>query len=757
MYNITGQSVSMPLFLKLLTTTLHNVNGTYAGGIAHESYAAPVSPSETVTGGTLNKTEYLDIARSVESFMYRERSAPNYAESRIGNIHYKSLIYMYSQILSSYKANNYILPDRINVRPWSVVSNTNTKFITLDQIKTASKTVKNSIETNHTLPGSVPISGTSVSMPKFLKLLTMAITNIGGGLNSTVVLEDYGANTGTTDDILTVGSLKRLDYLNLAVVVNLFMDENNRVPNFLNASEVNATNEKIRYESLVYMYCVVMDYYNNETSLPENVTIVPWTTVINNNTKFYSLDQVGEAAKQAESYIKANHQLPSQVTMSGTTLNTRQFLHLTGTAVLNIEGSNYTPIYTPGLNSPTNSAESITKSVTIDAASYIKLTKDILSFMRTNSRPPENMTITGVGKLRYESLVYMYSQILSSYNRTGTLPQQISVTPWTVISNTSTKLITTDQVKTVSQTVKTYVDANHALPSSVTILGTQVTMPQFLKLLSKTVINIENYFDVSVTLDSVNSPTGISENITSGAILSSEFTDMATKVLSYIDSNARAPGNLTDTSIGDMIRYESLIYMFSKVMAGYNATDVAPETVSVIPWLSLSNQNGVFNFRTQEVFTSVQAAIDDADTIAGDTIWLRKALYTENIVLNKRLTIRAVGEFNVTIQALNPTLPIITINNGGSGSIIQDLILKGGLNAVGIFINSSNENKMLGCNITNVTNGVNIYNSTDNILSGCNIYNNSANGILISLGGGNEGIMSLIGIKYLVLFLVFQH
>jgi len=102
--------------------------------------------------------------------MYRERSAPNYAESRIGNIHYKSLIYMYSQILSSYKANNYILPDRINVRPWSVVSNTNTKFITLDQIKTASKTVKNSIETNHTLPGSVPISGTSVSMPKFLKL-----------------------------------------------------------------------------------------------------------------------------------------------------------------------------------------------------------------------------------------------------------------------------------------------------------------------------------------------------------------------------------------------------------------------------------------------------------------------------------------------------------------------------------------------------------------------------------------------------------
>lgn len=305
-----------------------------------------------------------------------------------------------------------------------------------------------------------------------------------------------------------------------------------------------------------------------------------------------------------------------------------------------------------------------------------------------------------------------------------------------IISNTSTKLITTDQVKTASQTVKTYVDTNHALPAYVTISGTQVTMPQFLKLLSKTIINIENYFDASVTLDSVNSPTGISENITSGTILSSEFIDMATKVKSYIDSNARAPGNLTDTSIGDMIRYESLVYMFSKVMTGYNATDVAPDSVSVIPWLSLSNPNGVFNFRTQEVFTSVQAAIDDA--IAGDTIWLRKALYSGNIVLNKRLTIRAVGDFNVTIQALNPALPIITINSGGSGSTIQDLILKGGLNAVGIFINSSNKNEMLGCNITNVTNGVRIYNSTDNIISGCNIYNNSANGILISLGGGNE-------------------
>ena len=94
----------------------------------------------------------------------------------------------------------------------------------------------------------------------------------------------------------------------------------------------------------------------------------------------------------------------------------------------------------------------------------------------------------------------MYSQILSSYNATKTLPQSITVNPWTVISNTSTVFITTEQIKNASETVKSYVDTNHTLPSTVTVSGIQITMPQFLKLVAKSVINIENYLNASAIL-----------------------------------------------------------------------------------------------------------------------------------------------------------------------------------------------------------------------------------------------------------------
>jgi parallel beta-helix repeat protein len=728
---ISGTAVSMPQFLKLLTTTLHNINSTYAGQLVLGSYGPPIDTPETVTGGTLNQTQYLDLARQVEFFMYGDERAPNYQSSSLGNICYQSLIYMYSQVLSSYKANNYTLPDMITVRPWSVVSNANTAFITTDQIKNAAGTVKSYVETNHALPSSVTISGISVSMPKFLKLLATAVTNINGKLNATIVLQSYNTPSSPSETV-TGGSLNNTDYLSLANNIISYMDSNGQAPNYTSSNLGN-----IRYESLVYLYSLIMDYYGNRTELPQNVTVTPWSVVSNANTVFFTNNQVENAAKTVQSYIETNHQLPANVTINGTVVTMSQFLQLATTASLNLDGSLYTSIVLKSYNAATSPSETVTTNGTIADTDYINLANDIISYMYTNGKAPDYRTIN-MGNLRFESLVYMYSQILSSYNATSTLPEFITVTPWSIVSNPSTMFITTDQIKNASQTVKSYVDTNHALPSSVTISGTAVTMPQFLKLTANAIINIESYLNTSIILDSAGAPTGPAENITSGTIVNSEFVDMAKYIKSYMDSHGTAPNNVTNTSIGDTMRYESLIYMFSKIMTSYNANETAPEEVSVIPWLALSNPNGTFNFRTQEIFNSIQEAIDDVDTISGDTIWLEKSTYLENVVINKKVTIRPISDLNVTIQALNSSLPIFTINIGGNGTTIQDLILNGSTGNAGIYINNSNENQILGNNITNSNNGIYIYNSKENVISGNNILNNSVNGVLISTGSENE-------------------
>ncbi|MCC7551638.1 MAG: right-handed parallel beta-helix repeat-containing protein [Methanobacterium sp.] len=729
--NISGTIVSMPQFLKLLTTSLHCINGTYAGQLVLQSYGLPTDTPETVTGGSLNQTQYLDLARSIEFFMYGDGRAPNYQTSSLGNINYPSLIYMYSQILSSYKANNYTLPDLITVRSWSVVSNVNTKFITTDQIKDASETVKSYTEANHTLPSYVTISGTQVTMPQFLKLLTTTVTNINGKLNAKLVLQSYNTANSPSETV-TGGNINTTSFIDHAETIISYMDSNGRAPDYVSTSLGN-----IRYESLVYLYSLIVDYYGNKTALPQKITVTPWAVVSDASTIFFTVDQIQDASKTLQSYVETNHQLPSSVTIAGTTVNMAQFLQMAVATVLNIDDSLYTSIALISYDTALTPSETITKGENIVCENYVNLANDIMSYMHTNGQAP-NCRTTSLGDIRFESLIYMYSQIINSHDATNTLPQFITVNPWMVISNTSTVFITTDQIKNASETVKSYVDTNYTLPNTVTVAGIQVTTSQFLNLLVRSVINIENYLNTSIILETIGNPTNITEKITCGTIYNTEFVSMANKIKSYMDTNGTAPNNVTDTTIGDVMGYESLVYMYSKIVTSYNATETPPEKVYVVPWIARSNPNGTFNFRTYEIFNSIQEAIDDQDTIIGDTIWLQKTNYSENVVVNKKVTIRPIYDCNVTIQALNPNLPIFTINISANGTTIQDLIINGSINNVGIFINNSNENQILGNNITNNTNGIYVYNSTNNVISGNEISNNGLNGVFINTGSENE-------------------
>jgi parallel beta-helix repeat protein len=728
---ISGNILTMPQFLRLATTALHTTNKDYAGQLILQSYGLPTDTSETINGGILNKTQYMDLAREIEYFMYNNGRAPNFQNSTLGNISYQSLVYMYSQILSSYNSTN-TLPEFITVDPWSVVSNSSTIFVTTDQIKNASESLKSYVETNHTLPSSVTISGRQITMPQFLKILTAAVTNINGKLNTTIVLRNYNSPSNPSETI-TDGIFNSSSYLNMASSIISSMNANGQAPNYQTTNLGN-----VRFESLVYIYSLILNYYNENGNLPENITVTRWSTISNTNTTFFNLNQLEGAAKTVQNYVENNHQLPNTVNISGTTVSMSQFLQMASTAILNIDGSLYTSILLKNCSTASNPSENLTKQGKINQSDYLNLSSSIISSMNANGQAPNYQT-TNLGNVRFESLVYMYSQILSSYNSTNTLPEFITVDPWSVVSNSSTIFVTTDQIKNASESLKSYVETNHTLPSSVTISGRQITMPQFLKLSVNSVINIESYLNTSIILDNLGSPTNASaENITVGTLSNDEFLGIATEINKYIDSNQNAPNNVYNTSLGSSMGYESLVYMFANIMTSYNTTESTPDQVSIIPWLALSNPNGTFNFRTQKIFNNIQSALDDTDTLSGDTIWLQKLNYTENSVINKKITIRSVTGVTATVQALDPNLPVFTINTGGNGTTIQDIILNGSINNVAIFVNSSTGNQILGNNITGCVNGIYLYNSTETVISGNNILNNNLNGIIITGGSDNE-------------------
>lgn len=93
-------------------------NGQTSGELSIPSYSEPANPSETLTAGTLQKTELLDLAQRSINFMVNNGMAANYMMTSLGNMHHHGALYMYARILSYYNTNG-TLPNSLAVEPWS--------------------------------------------------------------------------------------------------------------------------------------------------------------------------------------------------------------------------------------------------------------------------------------------------------------------------------------------------------------------------------------------------------------------------------------------------------------------------------------------------------------------------------------------------------------------------------------------------------------------------------------------------------------
>jgi parallel beta-helix repeat protein len=72
----------------------------------------------------------------------------------------------------------------------------------------------------------------------------------------------------------------------------------------------------------------------------------------------------------------------------------------------------------------------------------------------------------------------------------------------------------------------------------------------------------------------------------------------------------------------------------------------------------------VENEDTNECFNTIQAAIDDADTDAGDTIKVQKGTFTEQITIDKSITLEGFDQWSTRIQyGSTPGIITVTADN----------------------------------------------------------------------------------------------
>jgi len=148
---------------------------------------------------------------------------------------------------------------------------------------------------------------------------------------------------------------------------------------------------------------------------------------------------------------------------------------------------------------------------------------------------------------------------------------------------------TPDQVINATGAVLTFVDMNKTLPVDVNISGISVGMSQFLELLTAAVLNINNTSTDLIALGNYDNAPNPSENITNSIINSTEYLDIANRLKNFMDSNGRVPNYATDTSNGNTIRFESLVYMYSKILNSYNQTGVLPDKINISSWDSVTH------------------------------------------------------------------------------------------------------------------------------------------------------------------------
>ena len=122
---IGTSKVQMSDFLRLLTANLLQINSGKKISITLKTVSNPSKASESVKSGTVTKSGYLDLAKRMNTFIASNGVLPNYATSSLGKLNCKSLIYMFSKVLTFYNTNSR-LPNYVTVKPWSKVGTSDT-------------------------------------------------------------------------------------------------------------------------------------------------------------------------------------------------------------------------------------------------------------------------------------------------------------------------------------------------------------------------------------------------------------------------------------------------------------------------------------------------------------------------------------------------------------------------------------------------------------------------------------------------------
>jgi parallel beta-helix repeat protein len=157
------------------------------------------------------------------------------------------------------------------------------------------------------------------------------------------------------------------------------------------------------------------------------------------------------------------------------------------------------------------------------------------------------------------------------------------------------------------------------------------------------------------------------------------------------------------------------------------------------------HQQPVHNLNTGEDFSTIQAAINDSDTIDGHTLAVDAGTYTENVVVNKQLTIKSTtgNPADTVVQAKNSDDTVFKVTEDYvniAGFTIENAT---GSYKAGIYLYRVDHCNISNNNVKNNYYGIRLYASGNSIINGNSALNND-NGIYLSFSSNNNTLTNNI-------------
>lgn len=207
-----------------------------------------------------------------------------------------------------------------------------------------------------------------------------------------------------------------------------------------------------------------------------------------------------------------------------------------------------------------------------------------------------------------------------------------------------------------SSGVKNYTVSTGHVPGYVDVSGKNVTTPSFLNIITTYTVELNKSVKTPVNITSVAKPESPSGSAT-GTLTKSEYVTIANNIKNYITLHNTAP-NYASSTIGN-INYDSLVYIYSKIMDYYLNYNILPNTVLVSNIKGLDSKGVVIQKHNPPTVSSTSPANNAAEISLTSPITIK---FSENIIAGVNYSKIYVKNLNTSnIVPITKTISLNTL------------------------------------------------------------------------------------------------